>query len=98
MEPEDWVNCHVHSCEDPEAAGVDTQDMGGGQVLLSFVCESCPYGSLEDDFRWWVSCPECSADGDEVDGGVTENGAIWFECQECGASVEEYPTTEWDAN
>lgn len=100
MSLSDWAVCPESSCESGTVV-VDTVDHGGGHVFVSFHCESCEYGSLEDDFRWWVRCPECMDNSatpiDSIEYDVTDEGKVYFECTECGYSVEEVPESKWSS-
>lgn len=97
----DWVVCPESSCERSEDTRVRVADHGVGGVHISFHCENCEYGSLDDDLRWWVRCPNCREDTpspvDSIDAEVTENGEISFTCNDCGNSLTEYPNSRWDA-
>lgn len=101
MSLSEWVSCPEYDCSKDENVTVDisySQDM----ALISFWCPACEYGSLEDDFRWWVCCPQCDCGAsekpvDHITGNVTRSGEIEFECEKCGASLRSYPTTRWDS-
>lgn len=102
MSLSDWAVCPDISCDSAkENVTVDTVDHGDGHVFISFRCEDCEYGSLEDDFRWWVRCPECMSDGDTpvdtIEYNVKYDGSVHFKCEDCGRSIEEFPTSRWDS-
>lgn len=103
MSLSDWAVCPESSCKaTTETITLDTVDHGEGHVFISFHCEECESGSLDDDFRWWVRCPDCmeyqDIPVDEVEYEITDDGKINFECTECGCSVEQFPESRWSSN
>jgi transcription initiation factor IIE alpha subunit len=75
-------------------------------VFLNFICPDCIFSASEDDFEYHVRCPDCHGNLEEnscigrveiINGGVTEEGKVWFECSDCGNDAEGYISTKWDA-
>lgn len=99
MQLSDWAACTAHGCPGDEPVEVDVTP-SGDHLFISFWCPACEYGSLEDDFRWWVRCPECDPTPthpvDHVSGEALPSGEIQFECEDCGLSYCAYPPTKWD--
>lgn len=101
MSLSDWGICPESTCDSKtDCVELDTVDHGEGQVFISFSCLDCGYGSLEDDFRWWVRCPECMGYDDhpvdQIAHEITPEGKIHLECEQCGNSIEEFPSTKWE--
>lgn len=98
---EDFTRCPNSNCNESEKVAVDYYH-DGDQLFFNFRCLDCGEGSLEDDFRWYVKCPNCNpnpeAGVDHVSGEIENSGIITFTCQECGLKIEDYVTTRWDSS
>lgn len=96
---EDFTSCASHDCDCSGCLDLDYEKIGDS-LFLSFNCPECNSSSLEDDFRWYVRCPNCEPSPqtpvDTVEGGVKENGQVWFSCTECNADAESHIRTKWD--
>lgn len=96
----DFTRCPEYSCDDGNV-GVD-YFFDGERLFFNFYCDSCGCGSLEDDFRWYVRCPNCnpSPDGgvDHIEGEIKDSGMVKFICTECEADCSDYISTRWDEN
>lgn len=97
----DFTKCPESSCDNMTPVKLDYYH-DGENIFLSFNCPNCTASSLEDDFEWYVQCPYChyQEDGrigrvERIEGGILDNGLIWFECSECGNSAEGYVSTRW---
>lgn len=94
----DFVRCPERSCDYPNV-GIDYYH-DGERIFFNFGCINCGTGALEDDFRWYVRCPNCNPDPtggvDHVDGSIETDGEVKFECEKCDCSASEHVVTRWD--
>lgn len=99
----DFTRCPDTACDHDSPIGVDYW-YDGERLFFNFWCPYCENGALEDDFRWYVRCPDCHSQQetlgsvDRITGTITEGGRLKFTCETCGAEAESYPQTRWDAS
>lgn len=96
----DFVRCPEHDCDESNV-GIDYFH-DGNRIFFSFHCSNCGTGSMEDDFRWYVKCPNCNPNPesgvDHIDGVINSDGTVEFECSNCGADVSDHVLTRWNSS
>lgn len=94
----DFLRCPEYSCSN-QNVGLDYY-FNGEDVFLSFSCLNCGSGSLEDDLRWYVKCPNCQGKVDRgvdrIKASIDEGGRVTFKCTECEIEASNYVRTRWD--
>jgi len=97
----DFTRCPSSECQRDGGVAIDYY-FDGDQLFFSFMCQDCGTGSLKDDFRWYVRCPNCnqnpSGGFDHVEGSIAESGIVHFRCKNCGSEAEDHVRTRWDNN
>jgi DNA-directed RNA polymerase subunit RPC12/RpoP len=96
---EDFLRCPESSCNDSNVA-LDYY-FDGENILLSFRCINCENGSLEDDLRWYVKCPNCMSEEvktgvDRIEYNIENDGKVSFKCMKCNSKASDYIRTRWD--
>lgn len=97
----DFTRCPSSECDQNEEEVAVDYYFDGNRLFFNFMCQECETGSLEDDFRWYVRCPNCKPNPntgvDRVSGTISSSGVAEFECENCGSKAEDHVRTRWDS-
>lgn len=84
----EWGRCPEVSCENQSGILFDSVPLGE-EFFASFSCPECIASSLEDDKEYYLRCPNCHPDLEEVSYVDTvsvnaKESEILLECHSCG--------------
>ena len=97
----DFLVCPESSCDNPNIE-LDYYAQSEDKVFLTFNCTNCIASASEDDFEWYVKCPNCmlekhEREENEIQHTLSNTGKVTITCTRCDLRCSGHISTKWDS-